>query len=149
MKRSVLILLILCLAYMVRAQEKVSLEYKVTRESEKVFALHIIATISPGWHIYAQIQPSGGISIPTKITISQSPLFVLSGKTREVGTPKKQKVELLHLEQNIYEGTVDFIQKVQLKVPVKTQLKGAIIYQVCTDEQCLPPVTTNFEVAIG
>jgi peroxiredoxin len=42
----------------------------------------------------------------------------------------------------------DFIQKLILKHPVRTTVKGRVRYMVCNDHECLPPSTKEFDVAL-
>lgn len=112
------------------------------------YKLDIIATVDKGWHIYAQQQPKEAISVPTKITFNKNPLVIVKGSPKEVGKKEIQDLKEVGIRQYYYADKVDFVQTVQLKVNVKTNLSGTITYQACTDEMCLPAKTIPFSIAI-
>src|ERR1700722_4792849 len=107
-------------AVLAQLSDPVHFSYNVSKSGDKSFTVHITATMDPGWHIYAEVQPKSAISIPTKIAFSKNPLVILRGKIKEVGKIEKQKIEEVGIEQNMYEKTVDFIQNITLKANVKT-----------------------------
>ena len=122
--------------------------YSAKKIDDKTFELHFIAAIDKDWHIYAQVQPDGAISQPTKIEFTPSPLLIFKGKVKEIGAIIKQKVKILDLEQNTYEKQVDFVQTIVLKAKAKTSVTGSIPYQACTEERCLQPTAVPFSLPL-
>jgi thiol:disulfide interchange protein DsbD len=110
--------------------------------------VHLTASIDPGWHIYAHVQPKSAISVPTNITFTRSPLLIIVGAVAEKGTKETQTIKEAGIEQYMYTKTVDFVQVVKTKAAVKTTLTGIITYQVCSNEECLPPATAPFSISI-
>ena len=48
-----------------------------------------------------------------------------------------------------FDGEVDFVQKVKMKGTAKTNITGSVTFMVCNDEQCLPPTTQKFSLALN
>ncbi len=123
--------------------------YSVKQVDANSYEIHIIAQIDKGWHLYAQQQPEDAIAVPTAIKFVKNPLLVLVGKTTEMGILKKVKEESIGVEAWQYSNKVDFVQKVKIKHNVKTNIKGTIRFQVCTDSECLPPATQVFDLSLN
>jgi len=130
------------------SQDPVRWTYKAVKAGNKKYTVQLSAIIQPGWHLYSQQQPADAIALPTDITFLKNPLIQLKGNIREKGAMQKYKDETLGVEAYQYSGEVDFVQDVQLKAGVKTNLSGTVTYQVCTDEKCLPPKTTTFSIQL-
>lgn len=75
------------------SQDVVHWNYTAKKVSDKTYELHLTATIDEGWHVYAQVQPKDAVGIPTKISFNKNPLITLVGKTKEIGTKKKQEIK--------------------------------------------------------
>jgi len=130
------------------AQNPVSWQYYAKKLDSKTYEVHLKATISNGWHIYAQHQPEDAIALPSTITFNKNPLLVLNGKVNEIGKLEKHKVEVLNIEQYQYANQVEFVQQVKIKNGSKTNITGNIDFQVCTDDKCLPPAKQLFTIAL-
>lgn len=150
MKRLVLIGTVFFLAISSEAQllNPVNWTFTAKKVSDKVYDIHLTATIQPTWHLYSQTQPDDAIANPTGITFNPNPLLVLEGKAKEVGKLEKFHDEKLQLSANQYSDKVDFVQRVKLKANAKTNISGSVEFQTCDDKRCLPPKTINFSVAI-
>lgn len=138
-------ILALCVPFFSFSQ--ISWKYSAKKIGDKLYEIHLTATVDHPWHTYSQTTPEGG-PLPTKISFSNNPLVVLKGAVKEVG-----KMQVIHdnnfgVDVKFYSEQVDFVQQVQLKSNVKTSVKGSVEYMVCDDHQCLPPTTNNFEVAL-
>jgi hypothetical protein len=130
------------------AQEPVHWSYSVKKVSETAYEVHLIAAIAQGWHIYAMKQPPHAISKPTQITFSANPLLVVSG-VAEKGNKIDDKNPVLGIEQYEYENQVDFIALVTTKYPVKSNITGSIVFQACTQKECMAPETKAFQVSLA
>jgi hypothetical protein len=126
----------------------VSWTFSSKKIADKTYEIHMKATIQSGWHLYSQGQPEDAIAIPTEFKLNSNPLVTLDGKIKEVGAMEKFHDAKLEVSANQYSNTVDFVQVVKLKAKAKTNLTGAVEYQTCNDQKCLPPKTINFTVAI-
>ena len=130
------------------SQNPVSWVYNVVKVNDKLYKMHITATMQNGWHLDSQVQPKDAIAIPTSIKFNKNPLLTFKDKTKEIGTMEKKKEPILGIEAWQYAGKVEFVQTIKLKTDVKTNVTGNIEFQTCTDEKCLPPMTVQFNVAI-
>lgn len=147
MKLFLLTLIVVLSGYCTFAQQPVHWKFSSKKLDDKTYELHITATIDDGWHIYAQKQPEDAIAQPTSIKFKNNPLIVFNGTTNEVGKMEKHKIEALGIEQYQYSQAVDFVQKVKLINSVKADVSGSVIFQVCTDEMCLPPKEEAFSLS--
>ncbi|KAI9437921.1 hypothetical protein F5148DRAFT_1294070 [Russula earlei] len=112
------------------AQQPVHWQYYAKKLDSKTYEVHFKATISTGWHIYAQHQPDDAIALPSTITFNKNPLLVLNGKVNEIGKLEKHKVEVLNIEQYQYANQVEFVQQVKVKNGLKTNITGNIDFQI-------------------
>ncbi len=134
----------------VTAQSSKAVHWTFTSKklADKVYEVHMTASIDGDYHIYAQNVGVDG-PVPTSFKLTANPLFSADGKVKEVGKVVKKKEEVWGGVVNYYEKTVDFVQVVKLKGNVKTNLAGSVEFMVCNDSQCLPPATVDFKVPIG
>lgn len=126
----------------------VTWSFSAVKLSDKMYEVHMKATIQPGWHLYSQNQPKDAIAIPTAFTFNPNPLISRDGKVKELGKMEVMNDKELGVSANQYSLSVDFVQKVKLKSGVKTNLTGNVEYQTCDDKKCLPPKKVNFSIAV-
>jgi len=151
MKQPILLLFIgLLIEFGAKAQQlsPVKWKYSAARVDSKTWEIHLTASMEQGWHIYSQYQPKEAIAVPTKIRFTKNPLIDSNGKISEVGKKEEQTIKELDIVQYQYAGTVDFVQKIVLKAPVQTTISGTVIFQVCTNQLCLPPKEEVFSVVL-
>ncbi len=151
MKKLIFILLALFSAAAGFAQQNlnpVSWTFTSKKISDKVYEIHMIATMDKGWHVYSQSQPKDAIAEPTLFSFNKNPLIELDGKVKEIGKMEKFVDKELDVSANQYSNTVSFVQKVKLKGKAKTNLTGTLRYQTCNDEKCLPSKTVNLSIAL-
>ena len=148
MKKIIFSLFVLFAGIAATAQNPVTWSYSAKKTADKTYEITIVATITNGWHLYSQIQPSDAIAIPTSIKINNNPLVIKDGKIKEIGKLEKYKDKELGISANQYSNTVSFVQKVKLKGKVKTNVSGSIEFQTCDDKKCLPPKTVTFNVPV-
>lgn len=122
--------------------------FSAVKTSDKMYEVHMKATIQDGWHLYSQKQPDDAIAIPTAFVVNPNPLFSLEGKVKEVGKMEVMNDTELGVSANQYSKIVDFVQKIKLKTSVKTSFNGTVEYQTCDDKKCLPPKKVNFSIAL-
>lgn len=122
-------------------------EYSAKKISPTSYELHITASIDPGWHLYT-IDHSADIGLATAVEFDKNPLGTLSGKLKAIGKPISMKDPSTMEMVKFYEKTVDLVQLVTLKAPVKTNITGSVEFMACDDRQCLPPTTKTFTIAL-
>ena len=142
------LVIVLFASFTLHAQHPVTWTFTATKKADKLYEVHMTATMQPGWHLYSQTQPADAVAMPTDFTINSNALITLDGKVKEVGKMEKFHDAKLDLSANQYASKVDFVQLVKLKGNVKTNFSGAVEYQTCNDNRCLPPKTVNFNIAL-
>ena len=130
------------------SQQPVSWSYFAKKISDKMYEVHLKATINEGWHIYAQKQPKEAIGLPTKVKFTSNPLLLFKGNPQEKGKLEKVTNEEVGMENHQYEREVDFVQVVTIKANAKTNVAGTIEFMACTEERCLPAATVTFNVTL-
>ncbi|HMK03242.1 MAG TPA: protein-disulfide reductase DsbD domain-containing protein [Ferruginibacter sp.] len=149
MKKIISVMLLLVFATLANAQinNPVKWTYTATKIADKTYELHITANIDGNWHLYAQDAGEG--PEPTTITFSSNPLLNFEGKVKEVGNMEKSYDKNFKSVLKFYGKKVDFVQKVKVKSPVATVVKGSVSFMVCNDRQCLPPKDVPFSISIS
>jgi hypothetical protein len=148
MKQLAFVLALFFVGSITFAQSPVSWAFTSKKISDKVYEIHMTATIQPGWHLYSQSQPDDAIAQPTSFAFNNNPLLVFDGKVKEVGKLEKYRDDKLDVSANQYSNKVNFVQVVKLKGNAKTAVTGKLEFQTCDDQKCLPPKTTNFTIAL-
>ncbi len=116
--------------------------------SDSIYEIHLSAILQQGWHAFSQKQPPDAIASPTLICFNRNPLLELKGGIVEKGRPENTLDTLTGIGACIYERKVEFIQKVRLKGNVTTNISGSVRFQTCSEEECLPPQTIRFSIAL-
>ena len=148
MKRILLFigLSILALNGMSQIENPVKWAYTAKKLTDKVYELHMTATIDPKWHMYAQDAGEG--PEPTSFRFDKNPLVTLTGKVMESGKLEKSYDPNFKSTLRYYSNQVDFIQKVKVRSTAATVVKGAVTFMVCNDNRCLPPKEIPFSIKI-
>jgi thiol:disulfide interchange protein DsbD len=136
------------LSYFIQAQTPYSWTYTAKKTADKTYEIHCIVEVNAPWHTYSQTTPDGG-PLPTKFEFSKSPLYTLVGTVKENGKMVTKHEEVFGVDVKYFDGKVDFLQVVKLKASAKTNLSGSVTFMVCNDEQCLPPTTQKFNLALN
>jgi hypothetical protein len=144
-------LLLLCVAgltgiTMAQILNPVKWSYSAVKIADKLYEIHVTATLENKWHIYAQDAGEG--PEPTSFSFAANPLLKLDGKVIEVGNLEKAFDPNFNSTLKFYSNKVDFVQKVKTKSKAATVIKGTVSYMVCNDKKCLPPKEVPFSVKI-
>jgi thiol:disulfide interchange protein DsbD len=139
---------LLSLTSMAQSSKQVHWAYSTKKISDKVYEVHMTATISGDYHLYAQ-DAGGDGPIPTSFSFNKSPLLTLDGKVKESGVLIRKFESAWSHDVKYYEKTVDFVQVVKLRANIKTDLAGKVEFMVCNDRQCLPPAEVEIKVNVG
>src|SRR5687767_8109160 len=115
MKKTLLAVYSVLVVTVVMAQDPVAWSFTSKKISDKVYEVHLIANIKPGWHLYSQNQPQDAIAVPASFNFNKNPLLEVTGKVKEVGKLEKYKDDKLGISANQYSQKVDFVQIVKMK----------------------------------
>lgn len=105
--------------------------------------LMVTADIAPQWHIYP-LKMAGGIGLPTKITIDDSPQYRVIGSFAAIPEPQIHKKDIAGKTVDAAEhaGQVTFYVPIDLSAgtdPNKLTIRGKVDLLVCKDDgQCVP-----------
>jgi hypothetical protein len=147
MKTLIITILGFVIAVTAFSQSPVNWNFTAKKITDKTYEVHIKANVQSPWHIYLQSTPDGG-PLPTKISFSKNPLIQLQGKPKENGKLVTKHEDVFGVDVKYFDGDVEFVQVVNLKNKVKTNINGTIEFMACNDEQCLPPATVKFSVMV-
>jgi thiol:disulfide interchange protein DsbD len=122
-------------------------KFESKKLADKKYEVKLIATVKNPWHIYSTTQPEGG-PLPTKITFTKNPLVSPDGNIKEVGKLEKHYEEVFEIDTKFFSEKVEFVQVINVKGNAKTNVSGTVEFMACTNEQCLPPQSVPFTVAL-
>lgn len=128
-----------------RAQGNQPVTWKFAGEATAplTYRINFIASIQEPWHIYPQ-SFSGGIGMPTTISIEENANVELLGEIGEKGVETSEGEA-----PAFYAKGVTFSQAVRLKSDEKTTLRFRIKYMACNDQMCLPPSSKEYSLVIN
>lgn len=121
--------------------------YTAKKITDKIYEIHLTATIEGNWHMYAQDAGKG--PEPTTISFTANPLITFDGKVKELGKLEKSFDKNFNSVLKFYGKKVDFIQKIKVKSAIATVVNGSISFMVCNDRTCLPPRDVPFSINIS
>lgn len=150
MKKFSLLFVCLITGFTLLAQSSKQVKWAFTSKKvgEKVYEVHMTATINGNFHMYAQNVGVEG-PLPTAFVFTKNPLLQLDGKVKEIGKLIKKYESTWSGNVNYYEKTVNFVQTVKVRGTAKTNLAGKVEFMVCDESRCLPPGEVEFSVNIG
>jgi len=122
-------------------------KFESRKLDDKKYEVKLIAQVKDPWHIYSTTTPDGG-PLPTKISFTKNPLASFDGKIKEVGKMETHYEEVFEIDTRYFNNKVEFVQVVNVKGNAKTNLSGTVEYMACTNEQCLPPKSVPFSIAL-
>jgi Disulphide bond corrector protein DsbC len=132
----------------VLAQTPCTWSFTAKKTADKSYEIHCTADVTAPWHTYSQFTPDGG-PVPTKFSFAKNPLYSLEGTVKENGKMITKHETVFGVDVKYFDGKVDFVQMVKLKGTAKTNFSGSVAFMVCNEEQCLPPTTQKFTVALN
>jgi hypothetical protein len=103
------------------------------------------AKIEEGWHLYSQFVDNDLGPVPTSFSFHSSNDFQLIDAVIEP-KPIQKFDETFEATLDFFEHEVVFNQKI--KVKKDSQLEGSVVYMVCNETMCLPPVDKTFKISI-
>ena len=108
----------------------------------------VVAEVAPGYHINDHV-PSLDYLIPTVVTLDAAKPFSVGGVVYPKGVP--QKFAFLDTPISVYQGKllIGLLLKVDgSAAPGDYTLKGALRYQACNENACLPPTSLPLTLAV-
>ena len=130
------------------AQTPYTWSFAAKKVADKTYEIHCVADVQAPWHTYSQFTPDGG-PVPTKFSFAKNPLYTLDGVVKENGRLMQKHEAVFGVDVKYFNGNVDFVQLVKLKTRAKTNFSGSVEFMVCNDQQCLPPATQKFSIALN
>ena len=121
--------------------------YAAKRTSATEAVVFLKASIQGGWHIYSLNVKDGG-PIKTAFTFAPSKEYALVGKPSEP-KPISKYENAFKMNVTYFENEVVFQQKIKLKSPNASVVKGKLEYMTCNDHKCLPPEDLDFSIPLG
>ncbi|MES2331172.1 MAG: protein-disulfide reductase DsbD domain-containing protein [Bacteroidota bacterium] len=147
MKKVIIISFLFCVNHLFAQADPVSWNFSAKKIKANSYEIHLSATVQPPWHIYSQHTPAGG-PVASVISFAKNPVVSLDGGVLEKGNEIMKHEEVFKVDVRFFNGTVDFVQKVNVKAKIKTNVSGSIKYMVCNDKECLAPKTVPFNIEI-
>ncbi|GAB2700152.1 hypothetical protein GCM10027037_26110 [Mucilaginibacter koreensis] len=140
-------LLVLTGSAFAQIESHVQWAYAAKRVSATEAVVLIKATIDRDWHIYSQHVKDGGPSA-TEFTFAPSKDYTLVGKPAEPKAIEKYD-NSFKMNVGFFENSVVFQQRIKLKSPKATTVKGKLSYMTCNDRKCLPPEDVDFTIPVA
>lgn len=114
----------------------------------ETFKAAVILKVQAGYHINDNA-PLDEFLIPTALVIDENPDF----EVLEISYPKGRRARFAYSEAElvVYEGEVILGALLKAKEGLGAgprTVKGALSYQACNNESCLPPKELRFEIAV-
>ncbi len=141
------ILSIFTISAFAQIKTPVTWSFTAKKIDAKTYEIHLTANIEKDWHVYSQTTPAGG-PVATSINFTKNPLIIIDGSAKEIGKLEQHMEPLFGVDVKQFSNSIDFVQKVKLKAPVKTQISGTVEFMVCNDRECLPPTEKKFSIAL-
>lgn len=116
--------------------------------NDNTYEIRFTADINGKYHMYAQNVGVEG-PVATSFTFTKNPMLSLDGKVKEIGKMIKKHEAVWGGDVKYYENKVEFVQVVNLKKNIKTNVGGTVEFMVCDDKECLPPSEVAFKVNVG
>ena len=141
-----------CLLYFgfsqITAQNHLNWEFSYDKLNSRIL---IKGTIDKGWHLYSQKTPANAGPIPVSISINKQKGTKLIGKFEEKLQPHEIFDANFDSQVYLFENTYLAEQKIKIK-KTKTQhlkqLNGSVLYMVCDDSRCMPPIEVPFTIQL-
>lgn len=140
------LLMLTCSAF-AQIETPVKWAYAAKRVSATEAVVLVKATIDNGWHIYSQNIKSGG-PVATEFKFTASKDYTLVSKPSEPKAVTKYE-DAFKMNVSYFENSVVFQQRIKLKSPKATTVKGTLTYMTCNDRKCLPPDDITFSVPVA
>jgi hypothetical protein len=143
---SVIALMIVSIAT-AQIQNPVKWTYTAKKIADKIYEVHISASIDQGWHVYT-LDHKADVGVATSVKFANNPLATKEGALQAKGKPVSLKDPSSGEMVKFYTNNVDLVQVYKLKTAVPTKITGTLDYMTCNDERCMPPASKPFTIAL-
>lgn len=126
--------------------DPVSWSFDIEQTGDHQVTAHFKADIEDGWYIYAPDIPEGG-PIPFSVFLDAEGSFVPETDIKSEEDPSERFDEIFEMDIRYFEGETNLSQEFQLTESVD-HLEGFVEYMACDDEQCTPPLESEFSLDI-
>jgi len=128
-------------------QNPVSWQFSIKKMENGNYRFEAKATMTSGFHIWAQDAGGDGSLIPTSFTAEQLQNGKWTSDWKEMESPKSEKIDVFgDAAVRWFERSVTFYRDFNAKKGDK--IKGAVQFQTCNDQMCFPPAIQNFMVVV-
>ena len=138
--RFILTSILIMLQFLLFSQKEISWSYAYNRGSK---SLEIKAVLADGWHLYSSKRKTEGGPIQTEFEFDKNASVAFNGEMIEP-EPILEFDPNFDMDVKFFRQSVVFSQKIKIKR--NTILKGSVLFMVCNETMCLPPVVENFEI---
>lgn len=143
-------LLVLLMTYIdstAQVKEHASWHYSVERINNQTLQIVARVKLDSGWHIYATDMEDGGPQ-KTVITLKPDPAFSNSTTGKDSGRIISKYDSSFHISLRYFPDAAVFKKIITVTDTIGFDLKGSILYMLCTEEVCLPPAEIAFSMQI-
>lgn len=147
--RLLTILAILAIALQASAQilNPITWTSKLSMTSDTEGTMTFTADIEPGWHLYSTTLPDGGPS-PTTVTYDILEGVELVGSLTPSRPAPEKMDDIFGLKMGWWTDNITLTQQFRITAP-SYKIEGAVSFQGCNDESCIPPSNEAFSFAGG
>ncbi len=132
-------------------QKPVKWAFEQKKISDSEYDLIFKANLDKNWHIYSPSMKGDG-PIPTTFTFDKNDNIALVGAVKEESPKRREHKEPVFNNMTVvdFSESATFTQRIKIKDNTKP-VNGALEFQACNNEMCLPPETIKytFDIAKG
>lgn len=144
MKRNIFFILFFFFSFIGLKANPINWTFKIEDKGNSEIELVASAIIDAGWHMYDSEVPSGGPN-PTELSIDELKGATKIGKlTFSKDNHSKGFDDIFQMELGTFVKQAVFRQRFKVTDKNSFTLKGDFRAQACTDEECTPPLPTDF-----
>ncbi|PYV17900.1 MAG: cytochrome C biogenesis protein, partial [Acidobacteria bacterium] len=137
-----------------RAQEASPVRWSARKPERPVPAggrveISVAAAIEGNWHLYSVTQPPGGPT-PTRFSLAAGQPFRIAGPVKQ-SSPETELDPNFGIQTEFFTGGADFFVPLEVGSDAragKHAVRIEVVYQVCNDRVCLPPVQAEIPVTL-
>lgn len=147
MKKNILFLLLFSFSFIGLKADPINWTFKLEDKGNNEIDLIATASIDAGWHMYDSEVPSGGPNA-TELSIDELKGATKLGKlTFSEANHTKGFDKIFQMELGTFEKQAIFRQRFKVTDKNIFSLKGDFRAQACTDQECTPPLPTDFSLS--
>tara|TARA_R100000951_G_scaffold109071_1_gene105805 strand:+ start:208 stop:630 length:423 start_codon:yes stop_codon:yes gene_type:complete len=137
----ILLVIFSLISYCSLSQEEIKWNVNYNEAKNEVV---LTAQLANGWHIYSQFMDENAGPIPTSFEIEGEHIELIGN----VIEPKPTEVYDENFGSDIAYFSDEAIFTQKISPDSKGWINIEIVYMLCNDEGCLPPMVSEFEIVI-